>query len=404
MEMKNAIDKDGDGEVTKDEFMEAYSKMFPEMTQEEKDTVWTKMDADGSGTLEVAELATFFGFNWEGEYANEMTDEQILEALQMQSRLAELDMMKEAETKKDGEKKKREETVRDATLRIINMEKKGNDKEGDDAIREMLMCCTLGDLVAPQSEPDAECVQKHIAAGTCFRAEDEKGEMALHKLARMKVTDANRLKFREIFSSIIKLTRAQADKAGKKGIHSDINHQDKAGKTPLFMAVEHKNVELIDRLFDMKVDGPDSLLVNSVGWTVMHAAVNTDDYDLLSSLTKHFTPARTKVLLSTADKTGREPLHIAAYKCSEEVVGHLMDLGATNNKSDTAGNTAAKLADRAGRRRSKDVIEEKSEKTEQEKAAGRARRASRDSSESLASMQRLSKEGAQAPAAAPAAA
>ena len=33
---------------------------------------------------------------------------------------------------------------------------------------------------------------------------------------------------------------------------------------------------------------------------------------------KHFTPARTKLLLRTPDKTGREPLHIAAYKDGAE--------------------------------------------------------------------------------------
>ena len=63
--------------------MSAYTKMFPEMSQEEKEATWTKMDADGSGTLEVAELATYFGFNWDGEAATEMSDEQILEALQV---------------------------------------------------------------------------------------------------------------------------------------------------------------------------------------------------------------------------------------------------------------------------------------------------------------------------------
>ena len=67
--------------------MEAWSKLFPEMSAEEKETTWVKMDSDKSGTLEVAELAAFFGFNWEGEAATEMTDDQILEALQVCVRL-----------------------------------------------------------------------------------------------------------------------------------------------------------------------------------------------------------------------------------------------------------------------------------------------------------------------------
>ena len=57
-----------------------------EMSAEEKETTWVKMDSDKSGTLEVSELAAFFGFNWEGEAATEMTDDQILEALQVRAR------------------------------------------------------------------------------------------------------------------------------------------------------------------------------------------------------------------------------------------------------------------------------------------------------------------------------
>lgn len=59
--------------------------MFPDMSAEEKEKIWHQMDADNSGDLTVQELAQFFGFNWEGEAATEMTDEQILEALQVRS-------------------------------------------------------------------------------------------------------------------------------------------------------------------------------------------------------------------------------------------------------------------------------------------------------------------------------
>ena len=79
--------------------------------------------------------------------------------------------------------------------------------------------------------------------------------------------------------------------------------------------------------------------------------------DTLKSLVVYFTPARTKLLLQTPDKTGREPLHIAAYKCTEEMVQYLMALGSANTRADTAGNTASKLAERAGRRKSREIIE-----------------------------------------------
>lgn len=67
-----------------DEFMEAYAKMLPDMSEEEKATIWKKLGGTvEGGTAEEAELAPFFGFVWEGEYANEMSHEQILEALRV---------------------------------------------------------------------------------------------------------------------------------------------------------------------------------------------------------------------------------------------------------------------------------------------------------------------------------
>ena len=113
---------------------------------------------------------------------------------------------------------------------------------------------------------------------------------------------------------MIELSRKQAKDAGRPGIQMDINHQDKNGKTPLYLAIEHKNTKLMDMLYGLGADGPDTLLVNTAGWTVLHSAVNTDDLDTLKKLISHFTAARIKVLLQTQDRTGREPLHIAAYK------------------------------------------------------------------------------------------
>lgn len=176
--------------------------------------------------------------------------------------------------------------------------------------------------------------------------------------------------FKKVFMESIVLLREQVkrDKWPTARIASDVNHQDKQGKTPLFMAVEHKHIQMIDLLYSLVEDGPDTLLVNTAGWTVMHAGVNTDDLDTLKTLVSKFTPGRLKLLLKTQDKTGREPLHIAAYKCSEEVVKYLLDLGATNDRSDASGNTASALAIRSGRRRSSEVIGRTIEKKIDEEA------------------------------------
>ena len=354
-EMRKAIDKDGDGSVDKEEFMAAWTKMFPDNTKEKNEEIWTKMDSDKSGTLEVQELAAFFGFSWESDAANEMSDEQILEALQAQAALAELEAKKEKVEEKPVVPK---EPVRDTTITLVNMEKKTASDEKETEIRDMLTCCTLGDLEKTSADQEV-WLEKYTEKKVSVRVEDEKGEMPLHKLARLKVDDRNRGSFKKACNAIIALDREQAKAAGKASMVTDTNHQDKAGKTPLFMAIEHKNYEMIDLLYALGTEGPDSILVNSVGWTVMHAAINTDDLKTVKELYKHLTPARTKLLLQTPDKTGREPLHIAAYKCTEEMVAYLIDIGASNKKTDSAGNTASKLAERAGRRKSRELIEEK---------------------------------------------
>lgn len=155
---------------------------------------------------------------------------------------------------------------------------------------------------------------KHLEGGINVRVECDKGEMPLHKLARVTLTDKNQKDYTTAFQKLIELSRAQAKEAGRPGIQMDINHQDKSGKTPLYLAIEHKNTKLMDLLYSLGADGPDTLLVNSSGWTVLHSAVNTDDLDTLKKLISHFTAGRIKVLLQTQDRTGREPLHIAAYK------------------------------------------------------------------------------------------
>ena len=81
-------------------------KLFPKLKKEEYDTVWEKIDKNRDGELSFDELAAHYGFKLSpaatrkgGGGGEEMTDEQILEALQMQAALA--DLQKEREDKKD---------------------------------------------------------------------------------------------------------------------------------------------------------------------------------------------------------------------------------------------------------------------------------------------------------------
>jgi hypothetical protein len=58
MEVITALDRDGDGEVSKAEFRKVFKELFPKSSFE---VVWKKLDKDQSGTLTMAELANYFG-------------------------------------------------------------------------------------------------------------------------------------------------------------------------------------------------------------------------------------------------------------------------------------------------------------------------------------------------------
>ena len=107
--------------------------MFPNMSTNELDAVWNKIDADGDGNLTTEELARFYGFSWDGDAANEMTDEQILEALAMYSQMfdAKQREVEEAKAAESFEKK----VSRDTTIVNINSSdlKKNKDVAGNAA-------------------------------------------------------------------------------------------------------------------------------------------------------------------------------------------------------------------------------------------------------------------------------
>ena len=65
------------------------------------------------------------------------------------------------------------------------------------------------------------------------------------------------------------------------------NHQDRYGKTPLYVAVENNNVPMIEKLLALgRAKGADPLITTAQHWTILHAAVQADDEKLLESLVK----------------------------------------------------------------------------------------------------------------------
>jgi len=380
--MIKLMDKDGDGTVTKDEFKVAWKMgVDADITDDALSALWKKIDVDGDENLTVGELAAHFGFDQGSENSNEMTDQQILNALALSAAIdaaASKEEKKKAE-EEAAEKAKKKVVTRDSTLAFVAVESKKSNASAEESSQiEFLVCCTLGDVTStdPERPTVLKSLDKAKAAETKFRVrvEDEKGAMALHMLARQKVkadsaegAGIKKTDFTTCFKTYIEISQAEikaelakADKERAPSLYKDVNHQDKAGKTPLAMAVEHKNVLMVELLFGLdRLDRPDSLLVNQNGWGIMHTAVQSNDLDLIKTLVlKISSTARVKTLVTLKDKNDRDPLHIAAYRCEEDIVNYLLHNGAEPLNQDSAGNRPSALAKKSNRHKSRELLEQ----------------------------------------------
>lgn len=354
----DSLDIDGDGKITKDEFKVPWKKLFPKLSNADYDTAWKGIDKNGDGELSLKELATYYGFDLtkkKGESQEELSDEKIMEALQMQATLAEMQAEKDMKKKEEEEAKKktseekggsrrgsstgnaaaRERKKSSSGVATIKMPAKVTEDVTDQNVI-FLQACELG---------DEKKILDIFKASAEFdgRMEDDKGEMPLHKLARQ---------------GCMECVRELIDRSAKNEmVKTDLNWQDKQGKTPLFYAVEYGHVKIVQLCLDR---GSDVMIENINGWTALHTAVNADKLDCAETLLVHprVLPQKQR-LLDASDKNERTALHVASFKSEGgEMVALLLKHGADPMAEDQIGNTGVKLAEKTGRRKSKELLEE----------------------------------------------
>jgi len=389
-QMMIALDKDGDGHVTKDEFKIPWMKLFPKLKDADFEKAWLKIDSNADGELSLHELAAHYGFNLSPS-ANragkggdeEMTDEQILEALQLSATLA--DMQAEQEERKKAKEAEEQRLKEEAEEALKPKNRRGasnrrasstgsDGKTGSDGLRRgsttglsamdrekkktssgVLTVKMPTKVTGADDDPDITFMQK-CELGDQFglkealkskeqvvRMEDDKGEMPIHKLARHGCVDI----VREILDRCAKVD----------AVKTDLNWQDKQGKTAIFYAVEYGQTALVHIFLDR---GADVMVENNNGWTVLHTAVNADQLECCQAILEHprVVPQKQR-LLDACDRSKRQALHIASFKSREgEVVELLLKHGADASAQDATGNTGAKLAAKTGRRKSKELLEE----------------------------------------------
>jgi len=271
-----------------------------------------------------------------------MSDEQILEALQMYQALREMEENSNArrdtspmDHKPNRSRVKAGRASRDVEgVEFVKMPTKITGEALDPKV-EFMQACEAGDV---------SDVKAAIANGVNVRLEDDKGEMPLHKLSRLGLKECAKL----VLDATSKIDRANR--------RIDLNIPDKKnGYSPIFFAASFNRNDMVLALLDW---GVDLTVESNTGWNVLHQIVSASNKDMLRDFLAHekVMPLRAK-LMSKADKDGRTPMHIAAFKADEEIVGMLLNNGGKATVEDCAGNTPATLAGKAGRRKSRDLLE-----------------------------------------------
>ena len=115
--------------------------------------------------------------------------------------------------------------------------------------------------------------------------------------------------------------------------HTDLNMQNKEGKTPVHLAVCHHYHQILDIL--MERDGNASKR-DWEGLTPLHVAANDGD---VTSVRILLNSAGGQQSLNAASKIGDSPLHMACKKGNKESARILINNNATLNNTNTYGAT-----------------------------------------------------------------
>jgi len=370
-----ALDSDGDGNVTKEEFkvqifkLKNYDKLDAKKKKElesEFDKDWVNIDVNKDNNLQVSELASYYGFDYtKNEQKGEMTDEQILEALAMQNMLYDeektrLDEAKAAEPKQGGKKEYTQaEIIKALDLKEYKIRGAGASKEIAD-LKEFWETCLLADSPSEVAKISKMLSDKKITAANVRFFDKDTKRTCLHNLAQWGLKD------------IIVTILEALEKKDPAFPAMFVNVQDKKEKTAIFYAAEYAHHDLVTYFISK---GANVKVQSDTGWTVLHQAVNaypTDDSDAdfktkeansmktIEALLSHTLlsdPKLKKELLDTPDRSQRTALHIAAFKSTEKVVQKLLENGANKAVTDNAGNQPVTLATKKGRRKSKELLE-----------------------------------------------
>mmetsp|Transcript_3827 Transcript_3827/g.9904 ORF Transcript_3827/g.9904 Transcript_3827/m.9904 type:complete len:256 (+) Transcript_3827:42-809(+) len=169
-----------------------------------------------------------------------------------------------------------------------------------------------------------------LKKGQQINVADERGETPMHK--------ATRRGDKEFVVTLLKL--------GAVADYSDVD-----GVTPIMIAVQYGRDDLV-AIFMQK--GVNMLAKTNEGMTLLHAAVYSGHEATVATLLRVEDVGE---MLEQKDTNGRTPLQVASFRSSKAVCEMLVSAGANFATRDKRGNTCSSLAERSGRRNSKDFFD-----------------------------------------------
>lgn len=169
-----------------------------------------------------------------------------------------------------------------------------------------------------------------LKKGQQINVADERGETPVHK--------ATRRGDKEFVMTLLKLGAV-------------VDYADVDGVTPIMIAVHYGRDDLV-AIFMQK--GVNLLAKTNEGMTLLHAAVYSGHEATVATLLR---VEEAGELLEQKDTNGRTPLQVASFRSSKTVCEMLVEAGANYATKDKRGNTCATLAERSGRRNSKDFFD-----------------------------------------------
>mmetsp|Transcript_15226 Transcript_15226/g.40874 ORF Transcript_15226/g.40874 Transcript_15226/m.40874 type:complete len:394 (-) Transcript_15226:220-1401(-) len=356
----NKLDINQDNFLSKDEFRVGYDRLQPEAPPGKFDKKWESI-SKGADYVTLEALALYWGITLGTDDLNTagMGDDQIMEIMALRGMVTSIEEDRKRKEEEATAVKQAEAMLRKASVgggsgpasRRNSRRGSRGEPVGGLVQRELtrreskvVRLKTQSNVLQSEGQKEVAFLQaadvgEHDEVEALLKADvsvnvcDDRQETVLHKLCRIPPDDQTR--WRELFTALL-----------EKGL--EIDYMDRRGKTAIFTAAEYGRPEILAWLVQK---GADVNWLSNEYQTVLHQALVSNKPAVVRLLLSDRLRSKLEDI-NAIDAAGRTPLHIASFKADPEIVQLLLDAGADPLVEDNNKNSAARLAERTGRKNS----------------------------------------------------